>query len=229
MNKSLAVILGIMLPFILLMTGVRLIMTPAFPALEYQRPGFPADPLGMSISERKGWSAYAVRYLTNDAEINYLADLKYLDGSSLYNTAELEHMVDVKRVVHTSLTVWYVCLGIGFACTLWLLVQRQGHLLLRGINAGAWLSVILIFAMIVYLLVNFNSLFDTFHKLFFADGTWVFNYSDTLIRLFPLEFWRDAFFLVGAFTLLSAWLLIVITRRKRKTRTVYQTVPPAGY
>jgi len=37
------------------------------------------------------------------------------------------------------------------------------------------------------------SFFVGFHALFFEGDSWLFLYSDTLIRLFPLRFWQDAF------------------------------------
>lgn len=230
MNKAFSISIAILLPFILLMAGVRLIMTPSFPQLEYARPGFPADPFGMSTTERNKWSAYAVDYLVNDAEISYLGELKFADGSPLYAPSELEHMVDVKEVVQGALTVWYLCLGIAFALSFWLLIQGQWRLLRRGINMGGWLSMGLIALMLLYLAFNFNSLFDQFHRIFFQEGSWVFNYSDTLIRLFPLEFWRDGFILAGAFTFFAGGLLVLLTRGRRKVKPAgLDPVPPTGY
>ena len=75
-----------------------------------------------------------------------------------------------------------------------------------------------------------NSLFDQFHRIFFQEGSWVFNYSDTLIRLFPLEFWRDGFILAGAFTFFAGGLLVLLTRGRRKVRPAgLNPVPPTGY
>ena len=66
---------------------------------------------------------------------------------------------------------------------------------------GGWLTVGLIVALLVYLVLNFNSLFVLFHRVFFEGDTWLFEYSDTLIRLFPVVFWRDAFIWVGVLSL----------------------------
>ncbi len=41
-----------------------------------------------------------------------------------------------------------------------------------------------------------------FHGLFFNGNTWLFAYSDTLIRLFPIRFWEDTF-LTSAFIVLA--------------------------
>ncbi len=39
----------------------------------------------------------------------------------------------------------------------------------------------------------FWNFFAGFHSLFFTGDSWLFSYSDTLIRLFPIRFWQDAF------------------------------------
>ena len=44
----------------------------------------------------------------------------------------------------------------------------------------------------------FWSFFGWFHSLFFSANTWLFEYSDTLIRLFPIRFWQDTFLAAAA-------------------------------
>ena len=50
---------------------------------------------------------------------------------------------------------------------------------------------------IVFVLLSFGVFFVAFHNVFFDPGTWMFEFSDTLIRLFPERFWRDIFIYVG--------------------------------
>ena len=38
----------------------------------------------------------------------------------------------------------------------------------------------------------FDEFFVLFHSLFFEGNSWLFYFSDTLIRLFPIRFWQDA-------------------------------------
>jgi integral membrane protein (TIGR01906 family) len=59
--------------------------------------------------------------------------------------------------------------------------------------------------------VAWDTFFTAFHQLFFAGGTWVFAYSDTLIRLFPEQFWFDAALTVGGLTLLGALALLLLS------------------
>ena len=79
-NKVLLVIMAILLPYVILMGGVRLVMNPGFPGLEYRRVGFPEDPHGFNLLERTKWSEYTVSYLINDEDISYLGNLQDASG-----------------------------------------------------------------------------------------------------------------------------------------------------
>jgi len=77
----------------------------------------------------------------------------------------------------------------------------------QALARGGWLTVALIGTLIVAIALSFNAVFVGFHKVFFEGETWIFLYSDTLIRLFPVRFWRDAFVTVGVLALLGGGLL----------------------
>ena len=215
-NKILVIILALFIPYILLMSGIRLVMTPAFPAIEYQRSGFPEDQYGFTVQERTKWSEYAIRYLTNDQEISYLGNLQDITGKKLFTTDELSHMGDVKEVVRNASMVWYVLGGMSIAILVWFVVMGQWDSLRRSLNAGGWITIGLLGALLVFLVVSFDRLFEYFHRIFFQDGTWTFSQSSTLIRLFPFEFWRDAFVLVIGFALIVGVVLVLLTRKRSK-------------
>lgn len=75
--------------------------------------------------------------------------------------------------------------------------------------SGALLTLGIVAAIIVVALVNWDFFFTGFHKLFFEGGTWYFLYSDTLIRLFPEQFWFDAALTIGAVTVAGAVTTLV--------------------
>lgn len=217
-NKILIVILALFIPFIILMGGVRLIMNPKFAELEYDRASFPADPYGMETRERKQWSNYAIRYLTNSEPIEYLGKLQTFQGEKIFTESELSHMLDVKKVVQRSLIAWYVIIGLSVASLIWFMIMGQWKAICQALNAGGWVTLGLIGALLVFLVVRFDTLFEQFHRLFFAEGSWNFEESSTLIRLFPFVFWRDAFALVLTFTFVVALFLVLVTfRRKQKS------------
>jgi integral membrane protein (TIGR01906 family) len=78
----------------------------------------------------------------------------------------------------------------------------------RGLARGGWLMVALALALgaiaLVGMAINPNvfwQFFTLFHELFFTGDSWLFQYSDTLIRLFPIRFWEDAFLLAAGIAL----------------------------
>ena len=63
--------------------------------------------------------------------------------------------------------------------------------------------------------------FTEFHQIFFANGTWTFRLEDSLIRLFPGQFWVDSALVVGVLVLLAASLLLIVcwpTPKRRAAR-----------
>ena len=215
--RLLSWVVAVLVPITLVLTAVRLLLTPAFLHMEYRTPGFPVDPIGFSLEDRLYWSIIALDYLLNDEDIAFLADLTFPDGSPVYNQRELAHMVDVKNVVQDALWLWQgtlaglLLLG-GWA---WL-----GHWLpdyKRGLVSGGWLTIFSVGTVIILVLMAFGFFFVAFHEVFFPPGTWTFSYSDTLIRLFPERFWRDAFLIVGGLTLIGSLGFIYLFREIEKT------------
>jgi integral membrane protein (TIGR01906 family) len=199
--KVISWIVTLLLPVVIILTAVRILLTPLFLRIEYSLPGFPPDRYGFTMQDRLYWAPYAVDYLLNDAGIEYLSDLRFLDGSPLYNERELGHMVDVKNVVQAALKAWLAGLAALALLGIWAWFGKWWSLYLRGLSRGGWLTVAVIGAALVVVVLSFGLIFVAFHNVFFEPGTWTFFYSDTLIRLFPERFWRDVFLWVGAISL----------------------------
>jgi integral membrane protein (TIGR01906 family) len=196
----LSYLVSLLVPLALIGIALRILLTPLYYTVEYNMPYFPPDEYGFTKEDRLHWAPFAVNYLVNDADISYLGDLKFTGGSALYNERELSHMKDVKNVVLGALRVWVLTLAILLllASLAW-----RGEWIpeyLNGLRRGGWwmigLASLLGFITGVGILLDpdvFWEIFTLFHKLFFTGDSWLFFYSDTLIRLFPIRFWQDAF------------------------------------
>jgi integral membrane protein (TIGR01906 family) len=195
-------LLALVLPFFIIMTAVRILLIPyLFVELEYRAPGFPADSYGFTMEDRLQWSKVSFDYLLNDQPLSWLANQKLADGTPLYIEREYSHMLDVKKVIQSMFTAWWILLfglaGAGLMC--WRFHEIGAYW--RALSAGGWLTVGIILAVLVFVAVSFDSLFTEFHRLFFTGDSWLFLYSDHLIRLFPMRFWQDAFIWMGALSL----------------------------
>jgi integral membrane protein (TIGR01906 family) len=215
-SRILAWLITIFVPFALTFLGLRLLLTPVFPQVEYRTPGFPADDYGFTLQDRLHWSTISIDYLVNNADISFLGNLTFPDGSPLFNERELSHMHDVKQVVKPVLwicyTVWVLLLGLG----LWARFGGWWQEYLRGLWRGGWLTLALVVVLGGFAAVSFWQFFTVFHELFFSGGSWLFLYSDTLIRLFPLPFWQDAFLFAGVLDVLGGLALGLGLRPKSK-------------
>lgn len=193
-------LVALLVPIALIGLGLRVLLTPLFLKIEYNMPYFPPDEYGFTKEDRLRWAPYALDYLTNNEDISYLADLKFDDGTPLYNERELSHMDDVKLVTQGSLRVWYITLALLLALGIWAWFGGWWQTYLLGLMRGGWLmiglAVTIGLIVVVGIAINPNifwSFFAGFHSLFFEGDSWLFEFSDTLIRLFPIRFWQDAF------------------------------------
>ena len=210
MNKLtlLTWLVAILVPLALIGLGLRILLTPLFLKIEYNMPYFPPDEYGFTKADRLKWAPYALDYLVNSADISYLGDLKFDDGTPLYNERELSHMDDVKRVTKGALNVWYISLALLTLLGIWSWRGDWMQACRLGLMRGGWLmvglAVVVGLIVVVGIVVNPNifwNFFAGFHSLFFEGDSWLFLYSDTLIRLFPLRFWQDAFLLAAVIAL----------------------------
>ncbi|MFH1446975.1 MAG: TIGR01906 family membrane protein [Chloroflexota bacterium] len=214
-KEILSWLITILVPIWLLMTAIRILITPVYPMIEYRMPGFPEDTFGFTLEDRFHWAKPSIEYLVNSNDISFLAELRFDDGTAIYNERELSHMADVKVLVQLMIKVW---LGISiffFISGIVMYFAGWRDDLKIGYKRGGWASVGLVITMLLLVLVNFNQLFNWFHLLFFKGDTWLFYYSDTLIRLFPLRFWQDAFIFIGLFCLLDGFLLAFLVMKKK--------------
>ena len=207
LHRIFKIIITLFVPIILILASVRILLTPLFIQVEYHLPGFPGDPYGFSLDDRLYWANISRTYLMNREGIEYLQDQRLDEDTPLYNERELRHMLDVKNVVRGAM--WVMTLSLIMVIISGFCMARNGDFNVFGeaVSWGGWLTVGLIVSVLIYLGLNFSSMFTNFHKIFFEGDTWLFRYSDTLIRLFPIKFWRDAFIWIAVMSLLGGLLL----------------------
>jgi integral membrane protein (TIGR01906 family) len=217
------ILIIVLLPFVLTLTNVRLLLTHVFPEIEYSLPGFPADFYGFTKTDRLKWSKISIDYLLNNSGIEFLRALRfpegetappesctfYLDGdcNRFYNDRELKHMSDVKIVTRWALNVWVLSAILVVVSAGVLYYFREKSVLRSALLGGSGLTLIILLGIVTYLLINFNTFFTQFHQVFFENSTWMFLWSDSLIRLFPIRFWQDAFIFVGGGAIVEALII----------------------
>jgi len=185
-------------PIMLTVGTVRLLISwdsPSYPEFEYGR--IAPDLFGFSDEQRLAYAEATLAYLRRPEpapEVIYLLeDLRLPDGvQSLYNESEIGHMLDVKVVADAFKPALWISALIFVGGLLFLLLRPQTRLLgARSMMQGGLLTVALVFLIMLFMFLAWNMAFTVFHNLFFDPGTWQFFYTDSLIRLFPEQFWFD--------------------------------------
>ncbi len=215
-TKGLSGLVSLTVPVVLSVLSVLILVSPVFVNIEYRRPGFPGDRYGFSTAERLQYGNLTRSYLVTKQSLDTLRELKFDSGEPLYQERELSHLEDVKVVLQGVLKVWA---GAVFLLVLSGIYSRFGgwqDQYWEAVFRGGRLTALLVVAILVLTVVSFRALFTNFHLIFFEGDSWLFLYSDTLIRLFPMRFWQDAFLVFGFLTLAGGVLLgwVVPSRRK---------------
>lgn len=210
------ILVVILLPFFLLLSSARVVMTQAYVRWEYGRPGFPPA-TRMDDRERLTNALTSLDFVTSAASE---ADFRALRvrGAPAWNEREVKHMVDV-RVVIRNIFTFYMLAGLLLLASLLVLRGRRAA---RALQLGSLFTVVLLAGLGVFAAVSFDQFFTLFHGLFFEGDTWIFSYEDTLIQLFPLPFWYDAALIIVGSTIglalliaaFAAWALRGSSRRR---------------
>lgn len=210
--NTLRIIIVVTLPLVLVVTNVRLMLTPLYINWEYNLKDFPPDMYGFTKENRLKYAAIALDYLNNSAGIEFLGNLTIPDnqianadsGNRMYNDRELKHMVDVKKVMQGVMMAWMISGALLVGSVLALASGPDTRPTLRSaLLIGAGITVGLLVALVTTLSLSFDTFFVQFHRVFFEGDSWLFRWTDTLIRLFPVKFWSDIFMIVGGGALLE--------------------------
>ncbi|WP_312396158.1 TIGR01906 family membrane protein [Kocuria sp.] len=210
------VFLALTFPILLIALGVRLVATPLFLWIEYHRPGFPADYWGMSREQRMTYGSYGLDYIMNFAPPQYLGGLVNDDGAALLQDQEVSHMTDVQHVIQWGFLVALILLVLSVISCLYLHRRAPGAAS-GALFFGAWLSIALLVILLVIAVLAWETFFALFHSLFFDAGSWTFRITDTLIRLYPTQFWMDAAIAVALVAVIGAFVTMLITRPRMRS------------
>lgn len=225
----------ITMPFFLGFSAIEVFVNGAELYLDYEygKSDFPGDlqqvdpftqgQLGLTPftqEQRQELALVAVNYLQRPEpaeEVIYLLEEQQLPGSDrpLYNSEEISHMIDVKHVTDGIARLnWFAAFIVLGGLALLLARAETRPLAYRAIFRGGVATMVVLLLIGLFILLAWNIFFVEFHELLFPPETWTFAYSDSLIRLFPEQFWFDfgvllsgfAFVLGAAVAVLGAFL-----------------------
>lgn len=142
--------------------------------------------------------------------VNYFkSDSLTLPDIDIFNTAEKEHLLDVKLLIKQSLNIYFSLLFVTLFC-IFIIYKINKKILKRIFKTSALLTIVVTFLIIISS-IKFNWLFVRFHLVFFPQGNWMFPYDSNLIKLFPKSFFVDGFILIIALSLIQSFLLLLLS------------------
>jgi integral membrane protein (TIGR01906 family) len=197
-TKILKLCFTLLVPILIITAAVRLLATDQYLAFEYAKADFPPDSYGFTSQQRFILASTNIHYVRAHLPNDELAK-QTLYGVPVYNSREVSHMADV-RSVFQSVQVDGKLAFILLVLTGFLLWKREGwQTLASGLQWGGLRTCGIVLFIGLTAIAAWQSWFNTFHLLFFKPGSWLFLYTDTLIRLFPEKFWFDSALAISAF------------------------------
>ncbi len=143
-----------------------------------------------------------ISYFNSSEEYIDLTVVKDGEPFELFNQREIAHLKDVKGLIRLDYRVWlgtliYVLAYAGVS----LFRRRDWRRLARRVVGGSGFTLILVLALGLGALLNFDQLFLQFHLISFTNELWLLDPTkDYLIMLFPQGFWYDAALICAGIT-----------------------------
>ena len=218
---TVAVLVAVSVPMILVVNGFRVLATDTFVEWELGRDGFPPDLYGFDTEQRTTLAKLGLRAIEPGSEGIVLLERATLADGSAFGERELTHMRDVRTLFGAALRVQLVAVLAIVALGLLLWRTRLRAAVPAGLLAGSLATLAIAVLAVPVILLGFDGFFVRFHEIFFSGDSWEFSNADTLIRIYPEQFWIDVSRLTAAIAVtqaivlaaLSWWWLRVARRR----------------
>jgi integral membrane protein (TIGR01906 family) len=189
--------------------GVAALFNPPFVAFEQGRAASTA------------WTGYTTAELRTATDA-ILGDLYFgggfsvtVRGQPVLDPREQAHMRDVRGVF----AGFYI--AVLLSALLLLVVgwrARREAWFWRATRTGAMALSVGVVVLGVVSLVAFDALFEVFHRIFFAGGTYLFDpRTERLVQLFPDQFWSETSIVLGILLLALAGAVVLVGRGRGRT------------
>lgn len=204
-DRAASVVIGLATALVIVAVALPLFLNPVWVAFEQGRAG------------ATGWTGFTEPELRGVTDA-ILTDLVFgppdfdvaVAGTPVLNERERGHMRDVRGVFLGFFAV-VLLLGVGGVVAA---VRRRGvdrARTWRSVRHGALALIGTLAIGGIVSLVAFDVLFETFHSIFFAGGSYTFDpATERLVQLFPFQFWQETAIAVGAVCIALAGVVAVV-------------------
>ena len=214
LTKVLKALIVLVIPILLIFGSARLLATDAYLTFEYGKSSFPPDSYGFTPGQRFILASTNIHYVRAHLPNDELSK-QTLNGVPVYNEREVAHMADVQSVFQAILRVWQFAFILFLLLAFVFLQNGEGKAFVSAIQSGGLLTSGIIATIALTALLAWQTWFNLFHRFLFVEGSWLFSYSDTLIRLFPIRFLFDATLTISLLSFIGGLLMVLIGRQWR--------------
>jgi len=205
----LAIAIALTVPPVLVVNALRVLATESFTRWEVDR--LEPDPYGLTPGQREALALLGLQSIRPGSQgIELLEQVTLPDGSGAFDRRELSHMKDVRRAFGAALRTQLVVVVALAALALALARTRLRTVVPRGLLLGVVATLGVAALAVPLILVGFDSFFTRFHEMFFEGDSWRFSNADTLIRVYPEQFWVDVSRFAAALTIAQTLVLSAI-------------------
>ena len=152
-------------------------------------------------------------------EVEYLTDnlLGFFRGENLleqnfFSTQAVLHLSDVKSIINTVEILTLAMLFVILALLAALIYSKKILLVAKSTFLGSILSVVLTILISLFFLFNFSFAFEIMHLILFRNNLWLFDASDSLIKLFPESFFVNFAIILVTNIIITACSLFALSR-----------------
>ena len=220
--KASKVLVIFLIPVILILGSARLLATDTYLGFEYGKASFPPDIYGFTPQQRFILASTNIHYVRAHLPDDELSK-QTLNGVAVYNEREVDHMADVQGVFQIVLRIWQSAFILFLLLAVVFVKNGERKIFLSAIQWGGLVTSAVIMTIALLAVFAWQTWFELFHRFLFVPGSWLFSYTDTLIRLFPIEFWFDATLTISILAFIEGTLLAILGWRGR-TLVAQQTV-----
>jgi integral membrane protein (TIGR01906 family) len=223
-NKLLSALAALAFLFLIIAVPVLIISTTATiysHSVELYKSGFNKYQIskvtGISAAQLDKVARQMVDYFGGRSPTPQLTITKDGGQIQLYSQKELIHLEDVRTIIRLFGILEIASIAAFMLLAVFIYVRKGPGKLLRGIQIGAIITAAFTGVLVVWALIDFNSLFLLFHFISFSNNLWILDPTrDYLIMMFPEGFFNDAAILMVSTILMEAvviWLAAFFIRK----------------
>ena len=150
--------------------------------------------LDMTMDDVMYVTEEVMTYLWGDTDV--LSVVKDIEGKEqeFFNQQDRFHMEEVRALFAAGIRIRMGSCIVMAVCLIFLFITKANIIRIFARSYQAVLSVTVLFSAVIAVVsfIDFNKVFEIFHRIFFNNDLWLFDPAeDYMIRLFPEGFFAD--------------------------------------